>query len=62
MANKYDDYTKIQLLHILEHVPQYFWPPRPTRQVKSELIAALCAAERSGRYIFRQDHARTALT
>ncbi len=48
--------TKPQLLQVLEHVDQHFWPPRPTRQVKSELVAAIWSACRSGRYSFQLQH------
>jgi len=30
--------TKAELLIILESVPQGYWPPRPTRQDKRDLV------------------------
>jgi len=36
-----DNLTKSELLAVLEHTPQRFWPPRPTRQDKSVLVEAI---------------------
>jgi hypothetical protein len=33
--------TKAQLLAVLEHAPQQYWPPRPTRQDKDTLVEAV---------------------
>lgn len=41
--------TKPELLDRLETVPQHFWPPRPTRQDKAELVQAIKTAETSER-------------
>ena len=38
------DLTKAQLLEVLEHVPQQFWPPRPTRQDKETLVEVVWRA------------------
>jgi hypothetical protein len=45
--------TKQQALRVLEHVPQHFWPPRPTRQTKGTLTAAIVTAWSAGRYDFQ---------
>lgn len=50
------DLTKPRLLLVLDHVDQRFWPPHPTRQVKSELVAAIWSAIRAGRYSFQLQH------
>ena len=39
-----DDLTKAELLLVLESCPQRFWPPRPTRQNKSVLVARINSA------------------
>lgn len=35
------DLPKWELLAIMEHVPQRFWPPRPIRQDKATLVDAI---------------------
>jgi hypothetical protein len=40
--------TKAELLMELEHIPQSYWPPRPTRQNKATIFAA-CLRARSDR-------------
>jgi hypothetical protein len=42
-----EEMTKPELLDRLETVPQHFWPPRPTRQDKAELVRAVNEAERT---------------
>jgi hypothetical protein len=54
---KFESLTKRQLLFVMEHVPQHFWPPRPTCQAKSTLQWMVVRAVRSGRYIFDPAHA-----
>lgn len=49
--------TKRELLLVLEYVPQHFWPPRPTRQIRATLLSAIRRAEASGRYVFDVTHA-----
>lgn len=49
---------KDQLLMALEHVPQHFWPPRPTQQRVETLRDAIREAIKSGRYEFRLEHVR----
>lgn len=48
--------TKQQLLYVMEHVPQHFWPPRPTRQYKRTLQWMVIRAVRAGRYKFDMSH------
>jgi hypothetical protein len=45
--------TKPRLLLVLEHVDQHFWPSRPTRQNKADLLDAIKRAIRADRYDFR---------
>lgn len=47
---------KDELLSVLQHVDQHFWPPRPTRQEKATILAAIKNAIRAGRYTYSPSH------
>jgi hypothetical protein len=43
-------FTKQQCLHLLQEIPQSYWPPRPTRQDKATLFAAIYRAYNDGAF------------
>lgn len=55
-AAEVDDLFKTELLKVLEHVPQHFWPPRPTRQSKGEILRSIRQAIAAGGYTFNPEH------
>lgn len=57
VAAAFEGLTRNQLLNLMEHVPQRFWPPRPTRQDKSTLQWVVVRAVRAGAYAFDPAHA-----
>lgn len=42
--------TRANLILALQYVDQHFWPPRPTRQLKTTLAGAVWRAVQAGRY------------
>lgn len=53
---KLEDLLKSELLRVLEHTPQHFWPPRPTRQSRNELLRSIRSAIAADRYTFTTEH------
>lgn len=46
---KLDKLTKDDLLNMLQHIDQHFWPPRPTRQTAATLRGAIEQAKSAQR-------------
>lgn len=51
-----DDLLKPELLKVLERIPQHFWPQRPTRQSRTELLRSIRSAIAADRYTFTTEH------
>jgi hypothetical protein len=57
MPQFFESLTRAELLLMMEHVPQHFWPHAPTRQNKQTLKSAIVHAHRTGHYTPLREHA-----